>query len=145
MRWHWYYLPGYVWALLNTLSGLLLVIIYRPTSWRFSDGCIEAIGGDRIFGKPGAQTWGYLIYYRDEAARARKPLRVHERVHVVHGFILGPLFLPAYGLHFVWLWLKLSRGSDWKTPYRQVWSEKLAYRIDDEYGHGDRPNAWGGD
>jgi len=142
MKWHHWYLLGYLFSLPNTLLGLVLALVYWPRQWRFSGGCIEAVAGDRIFGKPGAQTWGFLIYYRDEHVREVADLRVHERVHVVQGFYLGPLFLVAYGLHFVWLWVAQGFG-DWRAPYHRVWAERQAYQVQDEYIAGQRSDAWG--
>ncbi|UCC74950.1 MAG: hypothetical protein JSV86_10490 [Gemmatimonadota bacterium] len=146
---------GYVWAAFNTLIGLLLaVVFYRARGFRWSDGCLEAVGGSfqrdgktvtRIWGRPGAQTWGWFIVYRTEAHVAKAPLRVHERVHVAQGMVGGPLFLLAYGLHFLieFAWTARFRPSRWYDAYRRVWAERMAYRIEDEFRRGLRPNAWG--
>lgn len=139
-RWRWF-LPGYLWSLPHTLVGLLLCLVYRATDWRWSSGCIECLGGDRIFGKPGAQTHGCLIIYRDERARSDGGLRVHERVHVVQGFVGGPFFILAYVGHFAWLYAAQGFG-DWRPAYRKIWAEKTAYHIQDEFNAGKRPGAW---
>ena len=132
-RWR-YFATGYVLALPHTLIGLLLCLVYRAHSWRWSDGCIECIAGDRIWGKPGAQTHGWLIVYRDDAARERADLRVHERCHVVQGMLGGPLYMLAYGLHFGVRFLIGSRHEAypvhwprWKHAYRGIWFEEQAY------------------
>lgn len=145
---------GYVWASINTLLGLLLAVVYRARSFRWHAGCLEAVAGTfrrdgypvtRIWGRPRAQTWGWLIVYASEADRDKAWLRVHERVHVRHAFWLGPLFLLAYGLHFVWefIWTSHCDPSRWDEAYREVWSERIAYREQDEFRRGLRPNAWG--
>ena len=62
----------------------------------------------------------------------------------------------AYGLHFLWEWGKRGFGP-WKVEdengkmvdgpgyeaYLRIFSERIAYRIDDEYERGLRPDAWG--
>ena len=102
-------LLGYVWALLNTLIGALLVIYYgaRVVSW--SEGALEVvIKRPSLIGGPwvGAQTFGWLIFYRDEKAQSDRSLRVHERVHVRDALILGPLFLVAYAACFLYQWVR---------------------------------------
>jgi len=103
-----YFLPGYVLALPNTLLGLVLGLIYRAHSWKWSNGCLETIGGTntkgetRIFGKPGAQTHGWLIFYDTEHSREDWRLRTHERVHVVQAFLIQLLSIPIL---FVWFFL----------------------------------------
>jgi hypothetical protein len=56
-------------------------------------------------------------------------LRVHEHTHVVHQMILGILFYPAYGAHYLWNRIVLSM--DHMTAYRNVWSERLAYAAEE--------------
>jgi len=143
MRYHWYYFPGYLWALPATIVGLLLVLIYRPKVWRWSDGCLEAITNKPMIGKPAAQTHGWLIYYRDDVVRSNPGLRVHERIHVLQGFVGGPLFMLAYVLHFLWLFAMTGFG-DWKTAYMRIWAERQAFRAQREFNSGLRPGAWGG-
>lgn len=127
--WKWFF-TGYVWALPLTIIGLLLSLFYRAHSWRWSDGCLEAIGGtrpdgsSRIFGEPNAQTWGWLIFYDSEVMRDYDPIRVHERVHVVQAFIGGVLFGIAYVA--CWAWLRLNGRSFWKA-YRENPFEEQAY------------------
>jgi hypothetical protein len=134
--WRWYAL-GYVLSLPHTIVGLLLtLIVYRPQAWRWSDGCIEAIGSTRIWGRPGAQAHGALIVYADWYQAQRPDLRVHERVHVVQGFLLGPLFPILYGLEFVVRWIAGGCG-DWKPAYYALSWERWAYAV------GDRAVGWG--
>jgi len=125
---------GYVWSAPLTLIGLLLAVLYRPTSWRWSDGCLEAIAGDRIIGRPGAQTHGWLIYYRDERARDDARLRRHERVHVRDGMVGGVLYGVAYALTFAW-WFVFAPATPadwprWKRAYYRSWFERRARRAE---------------
>jgi hypothetical protein len=132
---------GYLWSLPNTLIGLLLALPYGGRMWRWHKGCIEIVT-KRMLGKPSAQTWGCVIFYQSSSHRDSPALRVHERVHVVQSFKLGVFFLLAYAIHFGWLWLR--NGRDYHAAYRGIWAEKEAYRIQDEFRLGERPDAWGG-
>ncbi len=140
-------LLGYLWSTPQLIVlGLPLALIYRAHSWRWSDGCLEAIGGDRIWGRPGAQTHGWLIFYATERQRRHAPLRVHERVHVLQAFVGGPLYTLSYGLH--WLWLFPLAGGDghaprWRRAYYRVWAERQAYRVQRQYVAGTRLDPWG--
>jgi len=132
-KWRWF-LPGYVWALPHTLVGLLLAIFYKTRSWRWSSGCLEVIA-DRIIGNPAAQTHGWLIFYSNEETRELRRLRAHERVHVVQGFIGGPLYVLAYSASFLWHWIRLKladASAPWLWAYQLNWFEDMAYRLEDE-------------
>lgn len=105
--WRFYFL-GYLMALPHTLVGLLLALVYRCHSWRWHDGCLEAIAGQkpdgetRIWGSPAAQTHGWVIFYDSEAMRQYAPVRVHERVLVWQGFIGGPVYAIVYVICHLW-------------------------------------------
>lgn len=149
-RWR-YFFPGYVWALPNTLIGLVLLCTWyfpRRIAWR--DGCLEVIPHRSLIGAPwvGAQTWGWVIFARDEDQAARADLMVHERVHVVQAFVLGPIFLLAWGLHWIWRWVVLLwrfglGGEEWKDAYYGVWAEKMAYKVGDACEQDGCDGAWG--
>lgn len=125
-KWRWF-LPGYLMLLPMTIVGLLMcLLVYRATGWRWHGGVIECLGGDRIWGKPGAQTLGLVIVYADEHQRSRADLRVHERVHIVQGMLGGPLFALAYGLTFVWFWVA-SGFAHWHIAYMKIPFEVQAY------------------
>ncbi len=135
-RWRFFF-PGYLIALPHTIIGLILAVVYRAHTWRISAGCIEVIAGTferdgrrvtRIFGRPAAQTHGFLIVYADEDARADIEIRVHERVHVVQGMIGGPLYVIAYGLTFLWFYLWNVRAG-WYAAYMRIPFERQAYPI----------------
>lgn len=133
---------GYIWATPNTLVGCLLALYYWPRAWCISEGCIEAIPRRTMLGNPGAQTHGWLIYYRSEASRSNKRLRVHERVHVRQGFIGGPFFMLAYAASFAWFYLKNPQAG-WYQAYMQIPFERTAYAYDAAYARGEHPGAWG--
>lgn len=122
MRWRWF-LPGYLWALPLTLIGFVLAIVYRAHSFRWHEGVLVAIGGThpdgstRIWGGPGAQTHGWLVFAASEKQWARKDLRVHEFTHVKQAFVGGLLYGIAYvSLYFV-IWASKGFGP-WHDAYR---------------------------
>ena len=98
---------GWIWTLPHTLFGVLcLLTVYFPKSIRWSDGALDVVvrwnlipkGFDRTGDgdvddpkdfKTGAQTHGFIIFYRDERTSRRESLRCHERVHVVQCMVLG--------------------------------------------------------
>lgn len=129
---------------LHTLVGLVLAIPYGAHSWRWSSGCLEA-ETKRMLGHPWAQTHGLVIFYANGEARKLAAIRVHERVHVVQGFA-GPLFMLAYGLCFLWGLIrppaKFEGLPRWYAAYRSIWFERQAYRIQDQFSEGKRPDAW---
>lgn len=132
---------GYITALPHTIIGFLMCLYYRPHSWKFSHGCIESIVPEnRLIGNPGAQTWGYLIFYRDERARNWNPLRVHERVHVKQAFCLSVIYPILWLLHFCVLFIIIR---DWKAAYYKIYFEKKAYEIQRKFEVGKLENAWG--
>lgn len=136
------FLPGYLLALAHTVVGLALALVYRSHSWRWSDGCMEALAGrlpdgrTRIWGRPSAQTHGWLILYADARVRESPRLRAHERVHVVQGFVGGPLFPIAYGLSFLVLFAA-DRFRSWRNAYLAIPFERHARAVEG------RPGAWG--
>jgi len=142
------HLVGYLWSLPNTLIGLLLVPLYAPQSIEWCDGCLEVIAGERkdgstrIFFKPSGQTFGWIIFYATEEKRQKASLRVHERVHVTQGFIGGPLFALTYLLCFAWSFTR-NGFKDWYSAYMRNPFEIQAYRIQDEFEAGQRPDQWG--
>lgn len=92
-----FFVIGYLMALPATILGLLTAVLYhRAGSFRWSDGCIECLSPKLKSQGWGGQTWGFLLIYADEHNRSHNGIRVHERVHVVQGFLLGPLFPIAY-------------------------------------------------
>lgn len=159
------YCGGYVISALNTLVGLALALIYDSHSWRWRDGCIEVIGGvkwtrskvtgqldvrTRIWFHPRAQTHGIVKIFATKEQRDREDLNVHENCHVVHAFLLGPLFMLLWGLDWLVnyvLGLKHPKaGPDaprWWHAYRRILFERQAFGRQAEFQQGLRPNAWG--
>jgi hypothetical protein len=141
-HWKWF-LPGYVWALPNTLIGVCLTLWhmrdliwgsdwYDPRTWynpfRWRDGCLEAAmyslpGGETILG----QTWGWLVLYK-HGNRHPGPIAAHERVHVVQSFLFGPLFLVLYPLWFYWLVRLMPRIRPLLNPVVRIQSDYDLYR-----------------
>lgn len=146
---HWlFYLWGVLWSLPLTLLGLLLALLYVPRRVRWSDGCLEVIPRWIAF-QPGAQTFGIVIFYADEAARRDVGLRVHERVHVRQAFVFGVFFSILYLLDFLWLFVaacpRVPPGEPrWMRAYRAIAFERQAYEIEYEVTEcGLHPHAWG--
>ena len=123
-------LLGYVWALPNTLVGfLLLATLYFPKSLRWQHGALEAIpwraaliGGGWV----GAQTYGWLIFAKNELNRDNVGLAAHERVHVRHALRGGVFFAILYVAFFLYWWGFGLRCS-WRDAYRNNWFERVAY------------------
>lgn len=53
-------------------------------------------------------------------------------------------FALSYGVHFLWEWGKLGFDRKrWREAYEKIWTERRAYRKDDEFERGECPDAWG--
>ncbi len=96
---------GVIWALPNTILGLVLTILALCTGGRAAmvNGVVESHGGALGFllrrlvpirGGASAMTLGHVVAGRDPASLERT--RAHERVHVRQYERWGPFFLPAY-------------------------------------------------
>jgi hypothetical protein len=149
-----FYLLGVIWSFPVIIAALLLMLWYRPQRIRWDRGCIEFVAGrkkdkkgrdrTRIWGKPGGQCIGVpVIAYATEADWNAPPLKIHERRHCVQGLILGLLFGPLYGGH--WLLIRVFDTPDepanmpaWKRAYRAIWFEQDARRHTRE-----NPDGWG--
>jgi len=125
-------LPRYLWALPNTLLGMLFVPVVIATKGRMEivDGVLELRGRavatilTRLVPLPGgalAMTFGHIVLGRDRASLAAT--RTHERVHVRQCEIWGPAFLPAYLLAALWA-LVSGRGA-----YRGNYFERQAFAV----------------
>jgi hypothetical protein len=140
------YILGLLWSLPHTLVGLLLVLVYWPRRVRWSDGCLEFVGC-RVWGvSNGAQTHGVVVWHTDAQAWDNVPLRIHERVHVLQGFVGGPFYPVAYVLHWLVLFVAGKGegfGPRWWRAYRAIWFEQQARRIVHEWHAGERPGQWG--
>jgi hypothetical protein len=113
MRWHWWWLPGILWALPNTLLGLLAGLAGLAAGarvrWRGSE--LALVFHRFPWGPGGALALGNVILhtgddlatpcrtYAHRAGTCESPpivLADHERAHVLQAMALGPLFLPLY-------------------------------------------------
>lgn len=101
----------YVWALPNTLIGLLLVPAAMLPRGRMQvvDGVLEAHGPlissilrhcVPIPSGASAITFGHVVLARD--SWSLDATRAHERVHVRQCEIWGPAFIPAYLIAGLW-------------------------------------------
>ena len=101
----------YVWALPNTLIGLLFVPAALLARGRVQviDGVLEAHGpviaamlrhSVPIPGGASAITFGHIVLGRDRWSL--DATRAHERVHVRQCEIWGPAFMPAYLIAGLW-------------------------------------------
>ena len=161
-----------------TLIGLLLaVVFYRSSSWMWRDGVLTCVadtlpnGLTKIWGRPGAQTHGWLQIYASELDRNMDDLRVHETVHIVQafassllglvvsllvfvilgdpllglvvgGFIGGLGFVLVYGACFLFFFVRFKLGN-WKMSYFHNPFEVQAYAKQDAYLDGEIKQPWG--
>lgn len=168
------YCGGYVLLLPVTLFGLAVALtVYGAHSFRFHEGalfCVAEMKADgrtsKIWGNPGAQTFGWLVIGASEEELARTDLRVHELVHVaqalacallgavacgilwpileLHVALAAPLtafsgglgFAVLYGVCFLVPWVADGFGH-WHDAYRKNPFEGHAYDV------GDRARGWG--
>jgi hypothetical protein len=109
----------YIWALPNTMLGLIFVplALLSRGGMKIVDGVLEIHGGFVTWflkhcvpmkGYVGALTLGHVILgYDKESLFAYRP---HEHVHVRQYEILGPIFLPVYLVASIWAFIK-GRGA----------------------------------
>lgn len=124
-------LLAYLWAFPTTLLGLLFV----PESLlsgrvRWVNGVLEAHGRlTRFFlshctllrGGASAMTLGHVVIGRDQ--RLLDQTRRHERVHVRQCERWGPLFIPAYLLACVMLFLSGRRAYEDNPFEREAFAD----------------------
>jgi hypothetical protein len=126
--------PGYLWAVPNTLFGLLFLLPAVVTGGRVQvvRGVVEIHGGFvrwflarglptaiPMFGPAAAMTLGHVVLGQDRDCLDTS--RDHEHVHVRQYERWGPLFLPAY---FFASFLAWRRGDN---PYLGNRFEREAY------------------
>ena len=138
---------GYLWSSPLTLIGVLLMLIYIPTSVRWKDGRLEVVTL-WILGNPGAQTHGIIIFFCHKNAREDKGLVVHECVHIVQGMNGGVLYGFAYVFEFLGIFLLNCPDDPAGTPrwFRAYWHigfEEKARRYQESFMRGERQHAWG--
>ena len=139
---------GYFLATPFTMVGFFLLAYYQPTSVEWRDGCIEVVSSRSLIGGKwvGAQTFGFMIVYRDAEQQGRGDLAVHERVHVRQAMIGSVLFPIAYGAEFAYHYVAGPhhvRG-DWVKAYYEISFERKAYARALGYSLGiDQESYWG--
>ena len=119
--------PGRLWPLLwaspYSLLGLLMCALACVVGARMRrvDGVLEAtlppragVGGWRRFLPFSAITLGHVVIAVDPGEQDR--LRAHERVHVQQYERWGPLFVPAYLVSSLVLWVR-GRDPYWDNPF----------------------------
>ena len=122
----------YLWALPNTLLGLLFLPLALATGGRARvvAGVLEICGGGvSIFlrrctllkGGASAMTLGHVVIGCDQDCLDCS--RDHERVHVRQYERWGPLFLPAYLLCSLWL-VCVRRHPYFDNPFEREAYEK---------------------
>jgi hypothetical protein len=115
----WYGWALVVWALPNSVIGLLLGLLLLPLGARFRrvDGVLEIAAlrqAPRRRWPFAAITFGHVIV--GTHAQELERLRAHERVHVRQCERWGPLFLPAYLLAGAWQWVR-GKSAYWDNPF----------------------------
>ena len=103
----WWWPLGALWSLPGSILGLLISLVCRPSSLRWSDGAVVIRVRKCIPAMACAQTWGVVILAT--VAGDTPGILRHERRHVLQWFVLGPLFLLAYPLCSLYAWM---RGGD---------------------------------
>lgn len=165
--WRWV-IPCYLFLLPMSMVGWVLATwIYKASGWTWRDGVLTCVAGTaqdgstRIWGKPNAQTLGWVEIFDTEASRQEANLRVHETVHVVQAFagaLLGVVLVPLlfvaagwspllglvlggfvgglgfsllYGILFLYLLARMR--THWYYAYRANPFEVQAYNLQDKY------------
>ncbi|TWT52931.1 hypothetical protein Pla22_05590 [Rubripirellula amarantea] len=125
-----------MWASPYTISGIAIGLLLAGR-FRRVDSVIEIHGPaisyflKRLLLPAAAMTWGHVVFGQDEMML--NATRRHERVHVRQYERWGPLFVPAYLLCSLWLYVRRRDG------YRENPFEVEAYAIDDPSSH--HPNG----
>ena len=122
----------YLWALPNTLLGLLFLpaALWRRSGVRVVDGVVEIHGPVvatvlrrlPIVGGAAAMTLGHVVLGCTQ--RALDFTRAHERIHVRQYERWGPFFIPAYVAAGAWAGLR-GRGAYLGNRF-----EREAYRCE---------------
>jgi hypothetical protein len=123
----------YLWVLPTTLPGLLAAVAGLLTGGRarWVHGVIEVHGGVvsvllrravPLKGGARAMALGHVVLGLDQ--HTLDATRLHERVHVRQAELWGPLFIPAYLIASVVVWL---RGGN---AYLDNPFERQAYALD---------------
>jgi len=132
----------YCWVLPYTLLGVTVSIVSRLSGGggHFHGGVWEAWGGwpGRLMklglpfaGPVAAITLGHVVIGANK--QAVHDTRTHERAHVKQYEWWGPLFLLAYLLASLWVWIKSRdpyRDNPFEVAARSAKAEKLSRQSD---------------
>jgi hypothetical protein len=124
----------YLWVLPTTAVGLAFVPLAMVSGGRMRvmTGVLEIHGGlvgaflRRLARGASAMTLGHVVIGQD--GEALEWSRSHERIHVCQCERWGPLFLPAYGIASLMVWLRGGRAY-WDNPFEREAYEKEAGRM----------------
>ncbi len=107
------WLLGHLWALPVTLLGLLIALPFARLHSVDAEGLLHFVARpERWLGRYLrrsnilAFTLGATVTYADAGGLQQPTLVRHERAHVVQTLVLGPLFLPLYGLASLWQFVR---------------------------------------
>jgi hypothetical protein len=125
----------YLWALPNTLVGLLvaLPLVLSGGRARLTGGVLEVHGRLAAYllrrvvpleGGAAAITFGHVVIGRDR--HALDATRTHELAHVRQCEVWGPLFIPAYLAAALWGYTRHG------CAYEHNYFERQARRFDRE-------------
>lgn len=175
--WRWL-IPAYLWCLPMSMAGFVIAhVFYRAGSWKWYKGAFTCVAGTDangetlIWGRPNAQTLGWIVIFDNGDHRNEPDLRVHEYTHIAQAFmggVLGTLLMPLlfavlganplwglalggvigglgfallYGILFLYLLVTLK--TEWYWAYRRNPFEVQAYNVQDAYLNNPDPNTWG--
>lgn len=155
-----------------SIAGFVIAwFFYGARQWAWYDGVLTSVAApDSIWGRPNAQTLGWIQIFDTAENRAFPDLRVHENVHVVQafasslvglvlcpllflaighpllglilgGFIGGVGFAGLYGIIF--LYLLITQRNGWYQAYRNNPFEVQAYNLQDKYLADTTQTPWG--
>lgn len=163
---------------MTVVAFVIATVWYRARNWAWYDGVLTCVAGTApdgstlIWGKPNAQTLGWIQIYDTDVNRQETDLRVHENVHVVQAFagsLIGTLLVPilfmvigwspllglvlggfigglgfslVYGILFLYLYIKQGE-QDWYWAYRNNPFEVQAYDTQDKYIADTTKRPWG--
>jgi hypothetical protein len=162
-----------------SMAGFIIAkLFYKANNWVWYKGILTCVGGTSpdgttlIWGRPNAQTLGWVQIYDTADNRTLNDLRVHENTHVVQAFIgglIGQVLVPllfiflgwspllgvilggliggigfnlVYVILFVYLYLKIG-DKDWFSAYRNNPFEVQAYDSQDKYIANPDTRPWG--
>ncbi len=120
----------YLWALPNTLLGMVFVPLALVSGGKVHaiQGALEIHGGMAALFltlcRASGMTIGHVILGKN--ARILDDVRLHEHVHIRQYERWGILFLPAYFLSSIFVWLR-GKHPYYDNPFEKEAFEKTAF------------------